>query len=177
MTRLKIDQFMEALGRRVRRPALIYLVGGSTAVLHGWRDSTIEIDLFIDGEPDEVLRRIPELKEELLINVELAAPHDFIPSLPGWEQRSHSIGHRGAIDFFHYDYESQALAKLERAHHQDLEDVRMMAGRSLIRPERLADRFEEIRDRLYRYPAVDAAAFEQRILAFIEETLPRESER
>jgi hypothetical protein len=41
----KLQAFMAALGRRVRGPGRIYLTGGATAVLYGWRPMTIDIDL------------------------------------------------------------------------------------------------------------------------------------
>lgn len=39
---------------------------------------------------------------------------DFIPSLPGWRDRSVFIARHGAVDFYHYDCSAQALAKVER---------------------------------------------------------------
>jgi hypothetical protein len=62
-------------------------VGGATAVLLGWRTSTIDIDLEIvpDSEAYPLIARI---KEELNVNIELASPHDFLPQLPGWRERS-----------------------------------------------------------------------------------------
>jgi hypothetical protein len=170
VTREKLERFMEELGRRSQRPAQIFFTGGATAVLHGWRDSTIDIDLFIEPGGDHVLRHVPVLKEELQVNVELAAPHDFIPPLDGWRDRSPSVGRRGSIDFFHYDYEAQALSKLERAHERDLKDVRLMASHGLIQPDRLLERFGELRDELYRYPAIDVTAFERRVREFVAGT-------
>jgi hypothetical protein len=46
---------------------------------------------------------IAKLKQELNINIELASPQDFLPSLPGWRDRSVFIGKRVQISFFHYD--------------------------------------------------------------------------
>jgi hypothetical protein len=40
-----LQQFMAALGAAVTAPARIYVVGGATSVLLGWRDSTIDVDL------------------------------------------------------------------------------------------------------------------------------------
>ena len=57
----------------------------------GWRDSTIDIDLKAVPEPDELLRQFSVLKERLEINIELAAPDDFIPALPGWESEASSF--------------------------------------------------------------------------------------
>ena len=49
--RTKLEAFMAALGGRVRGEGCIYLTGGATAVLHGWRAMTIDIDLKPDPEP------------------------------------------------------------------------------------------------------------------------------
>ena len=58
-----LQVFMKALAAVVSAPSRIYLVGGATAVLLGWRTSTIDIDLKIIPESDEILRKLPELKE------------------------------------------------------------------------------------------------------------------
>jgi len=63
----KIFEFFKFLGRRVRGNTRVYLTGGSTAVLIGWRDSTLDIDLRFEPELDEVFRALPELKEQLQI--------------------------------------------------------------------------------------------------------------
>lgn len=158
-----VKAFMRALGPAARQQVRVYLTGGATAVLSGWRASTIDIDLKLVPEADEVLRELPRLKESLQINVELAAPDQFIPPLPGWEERSPSIGREGNISFHHYDLYAQALAKLERGHEQDQSDVREMIKRGLIVPERLLGHFERIEPLLYRYPAVDPKAFRKAV--------------
>src|ERR1044072_144028 len=90
-----LEQFMKALGRAGRTNARIYLVGGATAVLLGWRQTTIDIDLKLVPEVSDILQVLPSLKERLQINVELASPDDFIPALPGWEERSEYIRREG----------------------------------------------------------------------------------
>ena len=77
--RLKLEAFMAALGKHVRGPGRIYLAGGATAVLHGWRDTTIDIDLKPDPEPPGLFEALGLLKEQLDINVELVGPDQFIP--------------------------------------------------------------------------------------------------
>lgn len=47
----KLQAFMAALGKHARGPGRIYLTGGATAVLHGWRPMTIDVDLKPDPEP------------------------------------------------------------------------------------------------------------------------------
>jgi hypothetical protein len=128
-------------------------------VLYGWRPTTIDIDLTLAPERDELLRALPELKRSLELNIELAAPHHFIPALPGWEQRSIFIERYGKLSVFHYDPYAQALAKIERRHTQDMSDVRRMFADGLIVPATLMELFESIEGDLYRYPAIDPADF------------------
>ena len=163
-----IERFMEALGRAGRTNARIYFVGGVSAVLLGWRESTIDIDLKLVPETSEILKAIPDLKERLHINVELASPDDFIPALPGWEERSGFISREGGIDFFHYDFYAQALAKIERGHSTDLLDVREMIERGLVEPPRLLEFFSRIEDRLYKYPAIDAKSYRRALEEFVQ---------
>jgi hypothetical protein len=154
---------MRALGQAAREAGLVYFTGGATAVLLGWRASTIDVDLAFDPESDALLRVLPALKNELAVNVELAAPSDFIPVPAGWQARSPYAGRQGPLTFRHYDPYSQALAKLERAHRQDLEDVAAMLERGLVEPARALALYEEIEPELYRYPAVDPASFRARV--------------
>jgi hypothetical protein len=102
---------------------------------------------------------IPELKEELELNIELACPAHFIPELPGWEGRSEFITQEGFLRFYHYDFYAQALAKIERAHQQETTDVKGLLNRGLIVPARLREFFEQIVPNLYRFPAVDPKSF------------------
>jgi hypothetical protein len=149
---------MQALGAAAREDARVYLTGGASAVLLGWRESTIDIDLQLVPDRDELLRAIARLKEELEVNVELASPADFVPELPGWEARSRFVAREGRVSFHHYDFYSQALAKIERGHVQDRADVRSMIETGLVAPERLVELFASVADHLHRYPALDPAA-------------------
>jgi hypothetical protein len=164
-----VESFLEELGKHARQPVRLYLTGGATAVLRQWRETTIDIDLKLVPDSDDLLREFPRLKEELGINVELASPDQFIPELPGWEERSLFIRQVGELSVYHYDPYSQALAKIERGHTQDLADVRAMIGDDLVEPSRLTGYFEEIEPRLFRYPAIDPTAFRRALEAFLEE--------
>ena len=159
----RIQRFMRALGAAAETDGACYLTGGATAVLIGWRGSTIDVDIRLEPETDELLRAIQRLKEEIHINVELAAPDDFIPVPAGWEGRSVFVTSEGRLSFYHFDPYSQALGKLERAHEQDLEDVHAMLERELVDPGRALTYFYEIEPQLFRYPAIDPAAFRRRV--------------
>jgi hypothetical protein len=158
-TRTAIRRFLHRLAEEATRQTHVYLTGGASAVLLEWRDSTIDVDLKLVPDSDELLRAIARLKNDLNINIELAAPDQFIPEVPGWQHRSRFIERHGRVSFFHYDLYSQALSKVERGHAKDRADVEAMAKRGLIHSDELLRLFEEIEPRLYLYPAIDAASF------------------
>lgn len=159
----RIERFMRELSRAAQAESHVYFTGGATAVLHGWRESTIDVDIKLVPDQDEILRELPRLKERLNLNVELAAPSDFIPLPKGWEERSTTIRSEGVLTFHHFDLVAQALAKIERGHDQDLEDVREMIARSLVNPAEVRAQFEAIESQLYRFPAIDPAAFRRAV--------------
>jgi hypothetical protein len=159
----RVRDFLRALAAASDSDARVYLTGGATAVLYGWRSSTKDVDLKIVPENDAILRAIPRLKEELEINVELASPDDFIPELPDWQERSPFIERKGGLSFHHYDLYAQALAKIERDHPTDRQDVKEMVARGLIEPAELRRLFLAIEPRLYRYPAIDPKSFRRAV--------------
>jgi hypothetical protein len=135
----------------------VYLVGGATAVIEGWRPTTIDVDLRMEPEADELLRALPELKLRLDISIELASPLDFLPEPAGWRDRSPFVLQEGSVTVRHMDPTLQALAKLERGFDQDLADVGAMLAAGLVDREGLRAMLDEIEPRLYRFPAVDPA--------------------
>ena len=110
-----------------------------------------------------MLRAIPRLKEQLHLNIELACPSDFIPELPGWEDRSLYVADEGRLACYHYDFYAQALAKIERGHRQDLQDVRAMLDRGLIAALAVRRHFDAIEPLLYRYPAIHPPSFRRAV--------------
>src|SRR2546426_9820114 len=111
-----LKQFMQELGAAARSPGKVYLTGGATALLLGFRQQTIDIDLKLDPEPEGAFEAIAALKNRLDLNVELASPDDFIPRAADWRERSRHIAAIGQVEYFHYDFSMQALAKEERSH-------------------------------------------------------------
>ncbi len=143
------------------------MTGGSTAVLEGWRETTIDVDMRFEPEADELLRALPGLKERLGVNIELASPPDFIPELPGWRERSPLVLQEGSVDVYHFDLYSQALSKIERGFDQDLDDVREMLDRGLVAPMRLRELYDAIEPELFRYPALDPDTFRRKLDAAV----------
>lgn len=167
LTKAKLLDFLARLGASAKSPGACFITGGATAILVGWRETTIDVDLKFDPEPAGVFDVIPALKRELSINVELAAPDDFLPPLDRWRERSQYIGTFGPVRVFHYDFVAQALSKIERGHDKDLLDVQEMLRRGLVTARDLATHSEAMRPGLKRYPAVDEDSFVRRVKQFI----------
>jgi hypothetical protein len=159
----RIRELAHRLGRAANGRVRIYLTGGASAVLEGWRESTIDVDLRFEPEADELLRELAALKERLAINIELASPPDFIPELPSWRERSPLIFSDGNVHVHHFDFYSQALSKIERGFTQDLDDVRAMLDNGLVQPDLLRDLYKAIEPELYHYPAIDPTAFGRKV--------------
>ena len=164
----RIERFMLELGRAVDVDCRVYLAGGATAVLHGWRDTTIDVDIKLIPDRDEILREIPRLKEKLNLNIELAAPSDFIPLPKGWEERGPLIRMEGKLAFHHFDPVAQALSKAERGHDQDVRDIQEMIATGLVNPAEVLIQFEAIEPELYKFPAIDPVSFREAVEALFK---------
>jgi hypothetical protein len=159
----RIRRFMRVLGAAADVPTRVYFTGGATAVLLGWRASTIDVDIRVEPDTDAVFRVIPAIKESLQLNVELASPVDFIPVRPDWQDRSPFIAQEGLTRFHHFDLYAQALAKVERSHQRDVADVREMLSRGLVEAAKVWEYYASIELQLYRYPALDPESFRRAI--------------
>ena len=62
---------MSELGAAVRSAGRVYFTGGVSAVLLGWREMTIDVDLKAEPEPTGFFECLPLLKDRLDLNIEL----------------------------------------------------------------------------------------------------------
>jgi len=160
-----VEALLARLGERSTVEATVYLVGGASAVLHGWRTTTRDVDMRVEPESatgplgDEIAR----LKRELEISVEFASPPDFIPELPGWRDRSPFIARIGSLTIRHFDFYSQALAKVRRDVDLDRADVAAMLAAGLVVPDRAWHLYDSIVSDMPRYPAIDEPTFRRRM--------------
>ncbi len=164
----KIERLMQVLGKEAQGAGCIYFTGGASALLIGWRSSTVDVDIRLDPEPPGIFQAIAKLKQELNINIELASPQDFLPPLPGWRDRSVFIGKQGQISFYHYDFTAQALSKLSRGFDRDIKDVQAMYEQKLLSLRELRDCFEAIAPELIRFPSLDTDVLRSKVENFIE---------
>jgi hypothetical protein len=98
--------------------------------------------------------------------LELASPDLFVPALSGWKNRSVWIAGYKAVNIYHFDFYSQAFAKISRGHPRDLVDVNGMLQARLIARDRLWDLFQEAIPLLERYPALEQNALMQSMREF-----------
>ena len=144
----------------------VFIVGGGTAVLLGWRASTIDADLHADR--DEVFRDIQGVKERLGLNVEFARPEHFVPPLEGSDGRHLFIRAEGNVSFFHYDPYAQVFSKVVRGFRQDMEDARRFVATGLVDPERFRALVNGIPAKAYaKYPALSPAAVQEAVDDFL----------
>ena len=159
----RLREVLVALGRGCRGPGTVYLTGGATALLSGWRSATVDLDLKLDPEPEGAFAAIARIKEDLQVNVELASPDDFLPQLESWREHSPLVDRFGLVEVRHYDLRAQALAKLSRGFERDVADVHAMLERRLVSCAALRAALEQMRPRLERFPRVSPGELESRL--------------
>lgn len=165
ITKKTIQIFMESIGRVLKQHATLYLTGGSTAILYGLREGTIDID--IAGDMDELFAHIPSLKKKLHINIEMAKPTDFVPSLPGESDRHILIGRFGTVSFMHFDPYSQAFSKIVRGHQMDVTDVKALVKHKLVDAKHLNAMVKKLpKSAFLKYPRLTRYAVEQAVESF-----------
>ena len=167
VTKERLKIFMHELAKAARSPGKVYFTGGTSMLLLGIRDQTVDVDLKLDPEPDGVFEALADLKNSLDINVELASPDHFIPVRSSWRERSRFIDKISCVEFLHYDFCMQALSKIERGHDQDLQDVIALVRTGYTKPEDIRQTFISIKKDIVRYPALDALEFERKISEFL----------
>ena len=166
--KLKTTELLKYLGAHIRTPGTLFLTGGATAILIGWRERTIDVDCKFDPEPQGIYESLQRAKEKFDINIEMASPDLFIPPLPGWRDRSQFVGKFGLLEVYHYDFYSQAMAKIERGHLRDDSDVENMVRLGLVERKKLGEYFQAIAQDLIRYPSISQKAFAEKIARFLK---------
>lgn len=168
LTREGLEELMRELGRTA--PAgesfRVYLVGGATAVLAGWRTATVDADLSADD--DEVFRDVQGLKERLGVNIEFARPEHFVPPLDGSAERHVFVDRARDVEFYHYDPYAQLLSKIVRGFRKDVLDAGRFVTSGMVDPNRFRDLVTGIPDSAYaRYPNLSRAAVEEAVEGFL----------
>ena len=149
----------------------MYFVGGGTAVFAGWRNSTIDADLYSDT--DEIFGDIQGIKDRLDLNIEFARPEDFVPSLTGSDTRHVFIETVGRVSFYHYDPYAQLLSKVVRGFDRDMQDAINFVESGMVDALRFRTLVAAIPDAAYaKYPALSPHA----VLSAVDNFVSRRGE-
>jgi hypothetical protein len=147
--RARLRRFLTALGRRLRRPVRLYLVGGTVLIDLGLRAATLDIDYAAEADDPLALadleQAIRALKEELDTNVEPASPSDFLPIPRSALDRSRFIGRFGPVSVYYYHLASQIIAKAARGLEQDLADAERLLRAGEVDWTEVADTWRAVR--------------------------------
>jgi len=168
LTRKGVHDLMRELARSAPRRGTyrVYFVGGATAVLQGWRASTIDADLYSDKE--EIFRDVQGIKERLELNIEFARPEDFVPALAGSTSRHVFIETVGKVSFYHYDPYAQLLSKVIRGFDRDLQDARSFLESGMVDAKRFRALVDAIPEAAYaKYPALSRRAVLEAVVDFL----------
>lgn len=155
-----------ARSAKSQRHYRVYLVGGGTAVLEGWRESSIDADLY--AKQNDVFRDVQNIKERLNLNIEFVRPEDFVPPLKGSEDRHVFIQAVGRVSFYHYDPYAQLLSKVIRGFARDLTDAKAFVTSGMVDPDRFGKLVQSIPEALYaKYPRLSSAAVRAAVDDFV----------
>jgi hypothetical protein len=144
----------------------VYFVGGGTAVLAGWRNSSIDADLYSDT--DEIFGDIQGIKNRLDLNIEFARPEDFVPSLAGSDTRHVFVEAVGRVSFYHYDPYAQLLSKVVRGFDRDIQDAVGFVKSGMVDVNRFRTLVAAIPDAAYaKYPSLSPHAVLKAVNDFV----------
>ena len=132
LTRESLRRLMRELAGSARKDRRydVYLVGGGTAVMQGWRESSVDADLY--AARDDIFRDVQAIKERLRLNIELVRPEDFVPPLKGADDRHVFIETVGRVSYYHYDPYSQLLSKVVRGFDRDMSDAMAFVSSGMV---------------------------------------------
>lgn len=174
LTREGLQSLMKEIARSAtgRKAYRVYFVGGGTAVHSGWRESTIDANLY--SAEDTIFRNVQDIKERLRLNIELARPEDFVPPLTGSMNRHLFIDTIGRVSFYHYDPYVQLLSKVVRGFNRDIQDADNFIAGGMVDTERFRSLVQRIPARAYaEYPALSRQALLDAVDGFLVRTAVR----
>lgn len=174
LTRDSLRALMHELARSAKpnQDYRVYLVGGGTAVFEGWRDSSIDADLY--AGQDDIFKDIQAIKERLKLNIEFVRPEHFVPPLQGSEERHVFIEAVGRVSFYHYDPYAQLLSKVVRGFSRDLSDAEALVASGMVDPQRFRKLVENIPATIYsKYPRLSAQGVRRAVEDFLSSRAAR----
>jgi hypothetical protein len=116
--RPRLTQFLDLLGRRLRRPTRFYLVDGSVLIDLRLRPTTLDIAHAAEADEPIALSELEEairsLRQQLDLNIEPASPADFLPVPASALSQSQFVRQHGPLSVYYYLLPTHVIAKVAR---------------------------------------------------------------
>jgi len=173
VTAARLTEFLTRLSREYTRPARIFLVGGTSLLLDGAKNTTKDIDIVVQlSQPNDA--RFPEvvqrLRHQMNMAIEEVSPGDYIPLPSGSDERHVFVGQWKQLTVFKFDPVSTALAKIARSGVADTEDVIAMIEMGLLNIATLESAFHEILPSVEAGGAIlSATSYRMKMEQFVDE--------
>ncbi|MEW6718338.1 MAG: DUF6036 family nucleotidyltransferase [Chloroflexota bacterium] len=136
----EIRDFLQRLGERCTKRAMLYLLGGGGLCMLGNPRRTVDIDVTTEtlgNQTTDLIRVIEATANELRVELEVIPIEEFVPLPEGAETRHKLVGQFGNLTVYVYDPYTIALSKLARGFESDLQDVLFLLRRGIIRLDEL----------------------------------------
>ena len=171
LTKDALRDLMKEIARSAPRGGTyrVFLLGGGTAVLEGWRESTIDVDLHADDS--RVFEDVQGIKKRAGANIEFVRPEDFVPPLEGSQSRHLFIETVETVSFYHYDPYAQLLSKIVRGFDRDLRDARRLVDSGMVGVDLFRTLVDGIPEAAFAaYPTLSAAAIGEAVDEFLSDS-------
>lgn len=154
VSRVGIEQFLQALSRLTRQYSRIYLAGEAALVHLGLRTGTSnDIDVVIDTSSEEEMKMaLQRCMQSFRLNARFSSPEDIVPVPWNWDTRARQIAVYGSIEVYYYDLPSLALSKIALGNERELYDVRLMLQQRIITMDDLDNTYLEVQPRMGKKP-------------------------
>lgn len=147
LDQVRLIQFLKRLGQCFRRYGRLYLVGGSSLLLLGAKEVTLDIDINFEVDSayhSEFVQCLRRVGREMGLAWEVASPDQFMALPKGYQQRHIYIDRYELIEVFHFDLYSTALSKISRGNQKDFEDVIHMLESGIVEWAKLEQDYQEV---------------------------------
>lgn len=131
-------EFFQRVGSEAIGPATLFVFGGAAVQLLGGSRSTLDVDYMLRTDDHQGLTEIlHRVANEQDLDIEESIPAEFIQGPVHSEQRHRFLGQYGALQVFILDPYHMAIMKIDRGLRTDLEDVRFLVDRGIVRLDEL----------------------------------------
>jgi len=145
----RLQAFLKRLSELLKRPGVIFLLGGSSLTWLDVKQDSIDVDLALaedEADPIPILDAIAGAGDF----IEVIRPQELLPLPEGYADRMEMAARFGSLTVYLFDPYSIALTKLARSVAKDTLDVSQMLQAGLIDCATLQHHFDSVLTRYQR---------------------------